>query len=313
MKYTELTVHTTNEASEIVADAMWNYTDFGVTVCDVNDIIALQKTKDGYWDYIDENLRDVSRTDVLVKCYLEEATAQKIAAAIMDDIFLARERAAGAIDFGTLEEAKRQVDGDDWIEVWKKHFRPIHLSRIVVVPEWIKYEKQPDEEIVLLDSNMAFGTGEHETTKMCLDLLGEIDVSGKTVIDVGTGSGILGIASILSDAKSAYMCDIDSTAIDTAKENARLNNVSDRCEIERADLLEKSKEPADVVFANITADILIRLSKDIGRFLKDDGTIILSGIIHARLDEVKSAYENCGFKFVRHVRDGEWNALEFKK
>lgn len=77
MKYTELTVHTTNEASEIVADAMWNYTDFGVTVCDVNDIIALQKTKDGYWDYIDENLRDVSRTDVLVKCYLEEATAQK--------------------------------------------------------------------------------------------------------------------------------------------------------------------------------------------------------------------------------------------
>ena len=160
---------------------------------------------------------------------------------------------------------------------------------------------------------MAFGTGEHETTKMCLDLLGEIDMSGKTVIDVGTGSGILGIASILSGAKSAYMCDIDSTAIDTAKENARLNNVSDRCEIERADLLEKSKEPADVVFANITADILIRLSKDIGRFLKDDGTIILSGIIHARLDEVRSAYENCGFKFVRHVRDGEWNALEFKK
>ena len=142
MKYTELTVHTTNEASEIVADAMWNYTDFGVTVCDVNDIIALQKTKDGYWDYIDENLRDVSRTDVLVKCYLEEATAQKIAAAIMDDIFLARERAAGAIDFGTLEEAKRQVDGDDWIEVWKKHFRPIHLSRIVVVPEWIKYGRR---------------------------------------------------------------------------------------------------------------------------------------------------------------------------
>ena len=136
MKYTELTVHTTHAASEIVADVMWNYTDFGVTVCDVNDIIALQKTKDGYWDYIDENLRDTSRQDVLVKCYLEEAAAQKTAAEIMSDIFLAKERAAGAIDFGTLEEAKRQVDGDDWIEVWKKHFRPIHLSRIVVVPEW---------------------------------------------------------------------------------------------------------------------------------------------------------------------------------
>ena len=217
-------------------------------------------------------------------------------------------------NLGSGEIIVNSIDDEDWKNEWKKYYKPIVTKSVTVVPVWIKYNKISDKEKILwINPGMAFGTGEHETTKMCLDLLGEIDVSGKTVIDVGTGSGILGIAAILSDAKSAYMCDIDSTAIDTAKENARLNNVSDRCEIERADLLEKSKEPADVVFANITADILIRLSKDIGRFLKDDGTIILSGIIHARLDEVKSAYENCGFKFVRHVRDGEWNALEFKK
>lgn len=124
MKYTELTVHTTSEASEIIADIMWNYTDFGVTVCDVNDVIALQKTKDGYWDYIDENLRDVSRSDVLVKCYLEEDKAEEQSSSIMDDIYLARERAAGAFSFGTLEETKRQVDGDDWIEVWKNISAP---------------------------------------------------------------------------------------------------------------------------------------------------------------------------------------------
>ena len=229
MKYTELTVHTTHAASEIVADAMWNYTDFGVTVCDVNDIIALQKTKDGYWDYIDENLRDVSRTDVLVKCYLEEATAQKIAAAIMDDIFLARERAAGAIDFGTLEEAKRQVDGDDWIEVWKKHFRPIHLSRIVVVPEWIKYEKQPDEEIVLLDSNMAFGTGEHETTSMCVEEMQNYLHAGDTCIDVGCGSGILGISAVKLGAAKAYLTDVDPIAVKSANHNAALNGVAEKC------------------------------------------------------------------------------------
>ena len=275
MKWYEVTLVSTHEGADLFADALFSVGCSGVSIYDKQDIVALYDS-DIVWDYIDENLVNNLDDRVFVKGIIGEE--------------------------------------ENWKNEWKKYYKPIVTKSVTVVPVWIKYNKISDKEKILwINPGMAFGTGEHETTKMCLDLLGEIDVSGKTVIDVGTGSGILGIASILSDAKSAYMCDIDSTAIDTAKENARLNNVSDRCEVERADLLEKSKEPADVVFANITADILIRLSKDIGRFLKDDGTIILSGIIHARLDEVKSAYENCGFKFVRHVRDGEWNALEFKK
>lgn len=309
MKYTELTVHTTHAASEIVADVMWNYTDFGVTVCDVNDVIALQKTKDGYWDYIDESLRDISRADVLVKCYLEETTAQKIAAEIMSDIFLAKERAAGAIDFGTLEEAKRQVDGDDWIEVWKKHFRPIHLSRIVVVPEWIKYEKQPNEEIVLLDSNMAFGTGEHETTSMCVEEMQNYLRAGDTCIDVGCGSGILGISAVKLGAAKAYLTDVDEIAVKSANHNAALNGVADKCVVAHADLLEDTTVQGDVVLANITGEILVRLAPSIPKNLKKGGVLILSGIIESRLEMVKKAFSAEGLRVVKKRQKGDWYAL----
>lgn len=311
MKWYEVTLVSTHEGADLFADALFSVGCGGVSIYDKQDIVALYDS-DIVWDYIDENLVNNLDDRVFVKGIIGEEEKTEVLQKIAEEIENLKKNSP--FNLGSGEIIVNSIDDEDWKNEWKKYYKPIVTKSVTVVPVWIKYNKISDKEKILwINPGMAFGTGEHETTKMCLDLLGEIDVSGKTVIDVGTGSGILGIAAILSDAKSAYMCDIDSTAIDTAKENARLNFVSDRCEIERADLLEKSKEPADVVFANITADILIRLSKDIGRFLKDDGTIILSGIIHARLDEVKSAYENCGFKFVRHVRDGEWNALEFKK
>ena len=164
MKYIELTIHTTTEASEIISDIMWNYTDYGVTICDRADIIAMQTAKETtFWDYMDDELEAglsaEKPSDVLVKCYVAEDVAGETLPAIMKDIFDAKERSEGFIPFGTLEDTKRTVDGDDWIDVWKKHFRPIHLGRIVVVPEWIEYAPAPTEEVVLLDSNMAFGTG----------------------------------------------------------------------------------------------------------------------------------------------------------
>ena len=169
MQYIELTVHTTTEASEIISDIMWNYTDYGVTICDRNDIIALQNAKDStYWDYMDEELTEDKNSDVLVKCYIAEDIATETISSILADIQNAKTLSNGEIFFGTLEDTKRKVDGDDWIDVWKKHFRPIHLGKIVVVPEWIAYQPEEDEKIVLLDSNMAFGTGEHETTSMCV-------------------------------------------------------------------------------------------------------------------------------------------------
>ena len=217
MKYIELTIHTTSEASELVSDIMWNYTDFGVTICDRADVIALQTSKETtFWDYMDDELVVDKQGDVLVKCYIEKDVAERVVADILRDIHDAKERSEGFFAFGTLEDTKREVDGDDWIDVWRKHFRPIHLGRIVVVPEWIEYEPQADEKIVLLDSNMAFGTGEHETTSSCVELLQEYLTPDSICIDVGCGSGILGISALKLGAKKAYLTDIDPIAVESA-------------------------------------------------------------------------------------------------
>lgn len=310
MKYIELTVHTTTEASEILSDIMWAYTDYGVTICDRADIIALQTAKDTtFWDYMDEELTVEKPSDVLVKCYVAEDVAGEVLPSIMKDIFDARERSGGAVPFGTLEDTKRTVDGDDWIDVWKKHFRPIPLGRIVVVPEWIEYAPEADEKVVLLDSNMAFGTGEHETTSMCVELMQEYITADSVCIDVGCGSGILGISAIKLGAARAYLTDIDPIAVESALHNADLNGVADKTVVAHSNLLENTQVQGDIMMANITGEVLKMLAPSIPKNLKKDGVLILSGIIESRLEMVKSAYEAVGMKVVSERRKGEWFAL----
>ncbi len=313
MQYIELTLRTTSEASEIIADIMWNYTDFGVTICDFSDVIALQNGKDGlYWDYMDENVT-VAGTEVLVKCYVEEAGGEETISAILRDVQTAKENAGDCFSFGTLEDTKRTVNGDDWIDVWKKHFRPIHLGKIVVVPEWIAYEKQAGEEIVLLDSNMAFGTGEHETTSLCVELMQEYITPESVCVDVGCGSGILGISAIKLGAKKAYLTDIDEIAVTSATHNAEKNGVREKTVVAHSNLLENTEIVADLMMANITGEILVMLAPSIPRNLKKNGTLILSGIIESRLDMVKTAYEKVGLQLDRQVKKGEWYALVWKR
>ena len=312
MKYVELTVHTTSEASELVADVLWNYTEGGVAVSDSADVIALQSGKNGiFWDYLDESLQE-SKTEVLVKAFLPPERAGEIPQ-IMREIYACRDRAAGLIPFGTLEDTKREIDGDDWIDIWKKHFRPIHLGRIVVVPEWIEYEKAEGEEIVLLDSNMAFGTGEHETTSMCVELLQTFSVAGKTVLDVGCGSGILGIAAAKLGATACVLTDLDPIAVTSAKHNAEKNAVSDRVSVYETNLTDGAAYKSDIVLANITAEVLVLLAPAIPALLNDGGAVILSGIIKDRLEKVKTAFEAVGLITVEERRKGEWYALALKR
>lgn len=313
MKFIELTVHTTTEGSELVADVMWNYTAYGVTVCDVNDVIALQRDTSVFWDYMDESLTGAPRTDVLVKCYLSAEIAEREIAKIMADLYATKARSNGEIDFGTLEEVKREIEGDDWIDVWKKHFRPIHLGRIVVVPEWIAYEKQPDEEIVLLDSNMAFGTGEHETTSMCVELMQDYLLPDSTVVDVGCGSGILGISALKLGAKKAYLTDLDYVAVESAKHNCALNGVSDRAVVAHANLLDNATVKGEIVLANITAEVLALLAPSIPASLQKGGALILSGIIESRLPLVREAYGKVGMEVIHERKKGEWYALVLKE
>ena len=313
MKYVELTIHTTTEASEIISDIMWGYTDYGVTICDRNDIIALQTAKETtYWDYMDDELTQDKPSDVLVKCYVAEAVATDVIASILKDIADAKQRSEGCIPFGTLEDTKRQVDGDDWIDVWKKHFRPIHLGNIVVVPEWIEYSPTPQEKVVLLDSNMAFGTGEHETTSMCVELMQEYVTPDSECIDVGCGSGILGISAIKLGAKKAYLTDIDPIAVESALHNSELNGVAEKTVVAHSNLLDNTEVQGDIMMANITGEVLKMLAPSIPKNLKKDGVLILSGIIESRLEMVKTAYEEVGMQVVFERRKGEWFAVVLK-
>jgi ribosomal protein L11 methyltransferase len=313
-EFSEITVHTTTAASELIADAMWNYTDFGVNICDVNDIVNLQKNKDGiYWDYIDENLKINDRADVLVKCYVSLDKTDEVRKSLRADIARMVQNAAGAIDFGSLEDTVRTVDGDAWLEVWKEHFRPIHLGRIVVVPEWIDYAPQEGEKVVLLDSNMAFGTGEHETTSMCVELLQDYLTDHSVCIDVGCGSGILGISAVKLGAKHAYLTDIDPVAVDSANHNGALNGVAEKITVSHSNLLDENNVTGDIILANITAEVLVLLSPSIPKYLKEGGVVILSGIIHDRSDMVKEAFKAQGLRIEKERCKGEWHALVLRR
>lgn len=309
MQFYEVTIKTTHDCADLIADILFSVGCNGVSINDKNDIADLYKSS-VIWDYIDESLLLNTDETVYVKGIIGEEDKENTLSSINEGIEELRRNSV--FETGSCEVTISGLNDEDWKNEWKKYYKPIVTSSVTVVPNWIKYHADDNEKLLWINPGMAFGTGEHETTKMCLDILGELDTNGKTVIDVGTGSGILGIASVLCGAKSAYMCDIDTTAIETARENASLNGVEKKVKIEVADLLSKTDLKADIVFANITADILIRLSKDIEKFINKGGYIILSGIIHARLDEVINAYKLQGFELVLPKKMGEWNALLFK-
>ncbi len=312
MKFTELTIHTTSEGSEVIADVLWGYTNYGVAISDVKDVIALQQNKAMYWDYIDESLTN-DRCDVLVKAFIPLEDTETTAPKIRADIEKAAENGKEFIDFGSLEIARRVVEGDDWLEIWRKHFRPLHIgASVVIVPEWIDYDKEDGEVIIKLDSNMAFGTGEHETTSMCLKLLQDYLKEGDVCIDVGCGSGILGIAAVKLGAKLAYLTDIDDIAVKSAKHNCLNNGVSAKAVVAHSDLLNDAEIKGDIMLANITGEILCRLAPSIPKNLKNGGTLILSGIIESRLDMVTKAFTAQNLKLEKKVKEGEWFALSFK-
>lgn len=300
MKYKTISVTTNHSDADLVASCMFDVGAEGVSILDKQDFLDLVKS-DVIWDYVDEGIL-LQSDDVKVSTIT----------GIDDKDFVLRLEArleevkrAGGIVYGEIVVG--EIDAADYENEWKKYYKPIVTDNITVVPTWIKYDAKAGERVMRLDPGMAFGTGSHATTRMCLDLM---DVKGKSVIDVGCGSGILGIAASIVGAKSVYMCDIDEQAVRFAKDNARQNGVN--CEIEQADLIAGDRK-ADFIFANITADILMRLAMSIGKHLNEGGEILLSGIIDPRLDEVVKCYETAGFTVVKRKNLDEWNALLIKK
>lgn len=303
-QFIQLTVYTTHEASEIISDMLWEFTDNGVVINDIEDVIELSKSGKT-WDYIDEDVLLKDKT-VLVSAYFPLDTASNTISQIESRLLDYKRDAF--IDFGTLETVKKQIDGDKWREEWKEHFKPIHIGKVVIVPEWIKYTAKKGEIIVYLDSNMAFGTGEHETTSMCVEKLAQYVKSGDTVLDVGCGSGILGITASKLGAKKVIMTDIDECAVTSSTHNCTLNGVTNATVLLK-NLLDDNSVKGDIIVCNIMAEVLCAFAPYISQNLNENGIIILSGILSDRLQKVIDAYAENGFKYIESKVQGEWSCL----
>lgn len=299
MKYKTITVFTNHNDADLISSAMFDAGAGGVSILDKQDFLDLVKS-DVIWDYVDESV--LEQSEVVKVSTMYELGDKDFEANLEANL---EELKNNGVQFGEI--LKGEIDAADYENEWKKYYNPIKTKNITIVPTWIEYNPGKDEKIMRLDPGMAFGTGSHATTRMCLELM---DVEGKDVIDVGCGSGILGIAAKICGAKSVYMCDIDAQAVEFATKNAELNNVV--ATIEKADLLE-GEQQADFIFANITADILMRFSKSIGKHLRENGTIVLSGIIDTRLDEVIQCYESVGYQIVERMAIDDWRALKLKR
>ncbi len=314
MIYTEITITTTPDAQDLVASKIWEYSSYGVSICDDNDVLELINNRRSTYDYIEDGIcENIDTTVTLVKGYLDKSNSDKIAILIEKDLLEMKRLSNGSLNFGSLEIVKRDVDGDDWIEIWRKHYRPMDKGKVVICPEWIDYDNKDNKIVVKIDSNMAFGTGEHETTTMCIEFLQQAISGNEIVLDIGTGSGILGITAIKLGAKKSVMTDIDNVAVVTAKRNAKLNGVYDNCYITLDNLLDKDQSVAEIIVANITADVLVILANDILRHTKIGTTLIMSGILKEKVELVLEAYQKLGFKMQGSKCMGEWVALMMKK
>ena len=299
---------TTTAASELVADILSNLGSEGVGIYDKNDFLQLCKS-DVVWDYVDESVLAASGV-VRVLGYFPEHSADDAEAELAKR--LDRLKRDCPFETGSLETSRRVVGDEDWNVVWRKFYSPIECGGIAVVPGWIDYSPKEGVKVVKMDPGMAFGTGEHETTRLCLRLMQEGFVEGARAADLGTGSGILAVAASKLGASSVDACDIDEKAVAVAKSNCVINGVTN-VTVKRADLLAELSGRYDLILANITADILIRLAEGVAPYLAPHGRLIVSGIIAARFESVKDAFLNSGFEAVRHESDGEWHAMELRR
>lgn len=304
--WTEVLIELPTEFSGKASDIVSMAAPAGFYLEDYSDL------EQGAWeiahiDLIDEELLQKDRSIAIIHLYLsrEENPAEALA-------FLRERFSAAHIPF-TL--ATQTVHEEDWANNWKQYFKPIETGeRLVICPEWEDCGSRPGRRVLRIDPGMAFGTGGHYTTRLCLEMMEQVIAPGVSLLDIGCGSGILSIAALLLGASRAVGIDIDPLAVKTAEENARLNGLSAPEFIALAgDLVDHVDGQYNVVMSNIVADAIISLAPQVGAHLAPDGAWITSGIIESREADVLAAFEQCGMTVLRRSASGGWLCFLTKK
>lgn len=312
MKWSEISIHTTNEAIEPISHILHEAGASGVVIEDPFELT--KEREDQFGEIYQLNPDDYPEEGVIVKAYLPvnsflgetvDAIKESINNLILFDI-----------DLGLNTVTISEVNEEEWATAWKKYYNPVKISeRFTIVPTWEIYEPVSSDELIIeLDPGMAFGTGTHPTTVMCIQALERTVKPGDKVIDVGTGSGVLSIAAAMLGADKIQAFDLDEVAVTQAKLNIKLNKVNDRVTVSQNNLLDDVAEgAADVIVANILAEVIVRFTDDAAQVVKPGGLYITSGIIQQKKDLVKDTLISSGFEIVETILMEDWVAIISKR
>lgn len=332
MRWQEISIHTREEVGELIANGFHELGAGGVTI---EESGTLNKERDtSYGQLYDTPLNDIPEGEAVIQAYFAEPEdVEALIASISEHVRFVRDELG--YDVGKAEIKTREVDEEDWAHGWKQYYKPMRISnRLTIKPTWETYERVSDDEIILeLDPGMAFGTGTHPTTSLCLRMLEETVTPDVDLIDVGTGSGVLAIAAAKLGARRVLALDLDPVAVKNALENVELNGLNDQINVMESDLLGilRSVEaaaaggegqpsspigvklPVQVVVANILAEIILLFTKDVYDVLGSGGTYITSGIYKNKEEAVAQGLIAAGFEIERIERDQDWVAIVAKK
>lgn len=320
MNWTQVDIYTTTEAIDLLSSKIQDLGIRGCMVQDAQDFQEFLEQKDGRWDYLEDGLMELAHCETCITVYLpEDGQGAETLSALRD--MLAQLRAADPEHiYGRLEMQCSGIREEDWANNWKQYFKPFPVGKkLYIKPSWEAPTAEAAGRTVLeIDPASSFGTGQHHTTRLCLELMeSEIQPGATRLLDLGCGSGILFIGSLLLGAKSAYAVDIEENAVRIAGENAAENHldpdsytISCGNVITDAALTEAIGTGYDVITANIVADVIKAMAPLFPRFLKPDGTLILSGIITERADEVLETVTAQGFAVLEKREASGWCAVK---
>ncbi|WP_214629968.1 50S ribosomal protein L11 methyltransferase [Paenibacillus agaridevorans] len=325
MKWHEITISTTEEATEMISNFLHELGAGGVSIEESGTLNKSRDTSLGQWYELP--LNDIPEGQAVIKGYFAEGTDLD---GLLEELKpRVEELRTFEIDPGEVAYAWQEVDDEDWATAWKQYFKPIRVSdTLTIKPTWEDYTPEEGERIIELDPGMAFGTGTHPTTALCLQTLESVVRGGEEMIDVGTGSGILAIGACKLGAKSILALDLDPIAVSSATENVSLNGLSEKIEVRLSDLLGVLRDggadsgsasslqvtvPVDLVVANILAEIILLFIDDVYEALKPGGIYIASGVYKNKEDDVEKGLKASGFEIVEKRRDEDWIAFVARK